>query len=132
MAVLTPRAMQIGAAFVLGVFVTLGMQYTEPTIGRTLFGTEFQQAYVDCALSQQHADLYRALKLGDALEHEVEKTLEVEALRCVDYATLKLRLKSFRVDDGEIAAMELSAFNAEPQLRCGNRCAQVGAKVGIR
>jgi hypothetical protein len=109
-------------AVVAGVALTLGAQLSLPLLGKTLFESDFRAAYVDCALSEQHAEHFRLANLSPPLRTELGKTLAVERLRCLDYAQLRLRLRAFRVSDVQIALIESDAIAKTANLQCDLRC----------
>lgn len=109
-------------AVAAGGLLVIALQGLSPFIGRLVYQRAFEAAYMDCALSQQHAADFREAPIKPALRMELGKTLEVEQLRCLDYASLKLKLESFRVPNETIASIELSALAKNPELRCDSRC----------
>ena len=115
-------ALQLGVTFLLGAALTFEAQAFLPFIGRELLERDFRAAYVDCALSEQHAAHFVAVKLSPLLRKQLDKTLTVEDFRCLDYAQLKLRLQGFHVSDVQIALIELDALAKAPTLQCDRRC----------
>jgi len=107
---------QLVAAVVLGALLALAVQQAMPFIGTRLLAADFKASYVDCLLARRHATYFSKLRLGSALRARVKSTLAIEQLRCLDYAELKLRLRSSGVSEPKIALIELEAVNAEPDI----------------
>ena len=116
------RWVQLLVAAAMGAFVAVAIQFAFPDIGRAVYQREFQSAYIDCALAQQRASRFGAVPIRPALRVELGKTLEVEQLRCLDYAALRLRLRSYHVSEETIAAMEVEALAKDPELHCDIHC----------
>ena len=116
------RSVQLLIAAAMGAFVAVAIQAAFPLIGREVYQREFQSAYIDCALAQQRASRFAAVPMKPALRVELGKTLDVEQLRCLDYAWLRLRLRSYHVSEEAIAAIEIEALAKDPELHCDIHC----------
>jgi hypothetical protein len=116
------RRFQLGTAALLGAAVVLASELSLPLLGRAIYERDFKAAYVDCAFAEQHAMRFKALELKPSLRVQLEKALEVERLRCLDYAALNFRLRSFHVSGTTISLIELDALAREPELQCDARC----------
>lgn len=116
------RSVELLVAAALGAFVAVAVQLAFPFIGRAVYQREFQSAYIDCALAQQHASRFAAVPMRRTLRVELGKTLDVEQLRCLDYAGLRLRLRLYHVSEDTIAALELDALAKDPELHCDIHC----------
>lgn len=116
------RSVQLFVAAATGAFAVVAIQFAFPLIGRVVYQREFQSAYIDCALGQQHASRFAAVPMRPALRVELGKTLDVEQLRCLDYAGLRLRLRSYHVSEETIMAKELEALAKDPELHCDIHC----------
>lgn len=116
------RPGQLLVAAALGALAAVAIQFAFPFIGRAVYQREFQSAYIDCALAQQHASRFETVPMKPALRVELGKTFDVEQLRCLDYAGLRLRLRSYHVSEESIAALELEALAKDPDLRCDIHC----------
>ena len=112
------RILQLVGAVILGMLLVFGAQNLQPILGRALLESDFRSAYLDCALSEAHEAQLRRIHLDPGLRTQVNKTLQVERLRCLDYAELKLRLASFHVSDAQIGLIELDALAKDPILQC--------------
>jgi len=106
----------------MGAFVAVATQAAFPLIGRAFYQSDFQSAYIDCALAQQRASRLAGVPMKPALRVELGKTLDVEQLRCLDYAGLRLRLRSYHVSEETIAAIEVEALAKDPELHCDIHC----------
>jgi hypothetical protein len=116
------RSVQLLVAAAMGAFVAVAIQFALPFIGRLVYQREFQSAYIDCALAEQHASRFAAVPMRPTLRVELGKTLDVEQLRCLDYAAVRLRLRSYHVSEETIAAMEVEALAEDPELHCDIHC----------
>lgn len=116
------RLLQLFVAAATGAFAVVSFQFALPLVGRAVYQREFQSAYIDCALAEVHASRFAAVPMKPALRVELAKTLDVEQLRCLDYAELRLRLRSYHLSKETIAAIELEALSKDPDLRCDIHC----------
>src|SRR6516165_8528218 len=103
MQLLRLSSIQLSLALLAGMLIAYALLGMRPTVGRVLLENEFRRAYIDCALSELHATQFKSVTMSTSLRAGVDRTLEVEALRCFDYSDLKLRLKSYAVSDTQIA-----------------------------
>jgi hypothetical protein len=116
------RSFQLGAAALLGAAVVLATELCSPLLGRAIYERDFKAAYVDCAFAEQHTARFKATELKPSVRAQLKKALEVERLRCLDYAALNFRLRSFHVSATTISLIQLDAIAQEPQLQCDARC----------
>lgn len=116
------RGFQLGAAALLGAAFVLAANLCLPLLGRAIYESDFRTAYVDCAFAEQHTARFKGMELKPSLRVQLERALEVERLRCLDYAALNLRLRSFHVSGTTISLILLDATAREPELRCDTRC----------
>jgi hypothetical protein len=116
------RRFQVGAAALLGAAVVLAAELCLPLLGRALYEHDFKAAYIDCAFAEQHNARFKAIELKPSLRAQLKRALEVERLRCLDYAALNFRLRSFHVSGTTISLIQLDAIAREPELQCDARC----------
>ena len=84
------RGFQLGAAALLGAAFVLAANLCLPLLGRAIYESDFRTAYVDCAFAEQHTARFKGMELKPSLRVQLERALEVERLRCLDYAALNL------------------------------------------
>ena len=116
------RGFQLGAAALFGAAFVLAANLCLPLLGRAIYEHDFRTAYVDCAFAEQHTARFKGMELKPSLRVQIERALEVERLRCLDYAALNFRLRSFHVSGTTISLIQLDAIAREPELRCDARC----------
>ena len=116
------RGFQLGAAALLGGAVVLAAELCLPLLGRAIYERDFRTAYVDCAFAEQHTARFKTMELKPLLRVQLERAFEVERLRCLDYAALNFRLRSFHVSGTTISLIQLDAIAREPELQCDARC----------
>lgn len=116
------RGFQLGAAALLGAAFVLAANLCLPLLGRVIYERDFRTAYVDCAFAEQHTARFKGIELKSSVRVQLERALEVERLRCLDYAALNFRLRSFHVSGTAISLIQLDAIAREPELQCDARC----------
>jgi hypothetical protein len=116
------RGFQLLVAALLGAAVVLVAELCLPLLGRVIYERDFKAAYVDCAFAEQHTVSFKGMHLNPSLRRQLDRALQVEQLRCLDYAALGFRLRSFHVGETTLSLMELDALSGEPQLQCDARC----------
>jgi len=116
------RGFQLGAAALFGATFLLAANLCLPLLGRAIYEHDFRTAYVDCAFAEQHTARFKGMELKPSLRVQLERALEVERLRCLDYAALNFRLRSFHVSGTTISLIQLDAIAREPELRCDAHC----------
>jgi hypothetical protein len=122
MAFFKSRGFQLGAAALLGAAFVLAANLCLPLLGRAIYERDFRTAYVDCAFAYQHTARFKGMELKPSVRIQLERALEVERLRCLDYAALNFHLRSFHVSGTAISLIQLDAIAREPELRCDARC----------
>lgn len=116
------QSLRLGLAATAGALLVVAWQLLLPFVGRALYQKDFKAAYIGCALAQQHTIHFDSVPMKPALRAELGKTLAVEQLQCLDYASLKWKLRSFHVGEGTIVSTEVDALATQPELQCDARC----------